>query len=80
MTTIELKSNFHHLIDTINDEGILSKFYDLLSKVKESKDGLLWSRLSKEEQIELMQIEIDSHQNSNLISNAEMTNKHKKWL
>ena len=80
MTTIELKSNFHHLIDTINDAGILSKFYDLLSNVKDSKDGLLWNRLSMEEQNELMQIEKDSHQLSNLISNAEMINKHKKWL
>ncbi|MFZ4724817.1 MAG: hypothetical protein ACOYMD_05175 [Paludibacter sp.] len=80
MTTIELKSNFHNLIDTINDVGILSKFYDLLSNVKESKDGLLWNRLSIEEQNELMQIEKDSQQLSNLISGADMINKHKKWL
>jgi len=80
MTTIELKSNFHNLIDTINDVGILSKFYDLLSNVKESKDGLLWNRLSNEEQNELMQIEKDSQQLSNLISGADMINKHKKWL
>jgi len=80
MTTFELKSNFHNLIDDINDEGILSKFYDLLSKAKENKDGMLWNRLSKSECEELLMIEKESHDSINLVSNSEMQLKHKKWL
>jgi len=80
MTTFELKSNFHNLIDDINDDGILSKFYDLLSKAKENKEGMLWNRLSKSEREELLMIEKESHESTNLISNSEMQLKHKKWL
>jgi len=49
MTKIELKSNFHNLIDTINDENILTKFYELLSRAKDNKEGELWKRLSQRE-------------------------------
>ena len=79
MTTLELKSNFHSLIDTINDETILSRFYEIISTLKNSKEGTLWNRLSKEEKEELLQIEKNIH-SSNLISNSEMQNKHSKWL
>ena len=41
MTKIELKSNFHKLIDNINNDNFLFKFYEILEKVKESKDGLI---------------------------------------
>jgi uncharacterized protein with von Willebrand factor type A (vWA) domain len=80
MTTIELKSNFHNLIDNINDENILSKFYDLLSRAKETKEGLLWNRLSQKEKDELMLIEKESLNSENLISKIDMQQKHKKWL
>ena len=80
MTTIELKSKFHNLIDNINDEGILLKFYDLLSRAKDSREGLLWDRLSQEERDELIFIEKESSNTANLISNTEMQQKHKKWL
>ena len=78
MTTIELKSNFHNLIDNINDENILSKFYDLLSRAKEIKEGLLWDRLSQKEKDELIMIEKESLNSENLISNINMQQKHKK--
>jgi hypothetical protein len=80
MTTIELKSKFHKLIDNINNDNVLSKFYDILSRVKESVEGSLWDRLSPEEQDELILIEKDSHNPENLISHSEMIKKHKKWL
>lgn len=80
MTTLELKSNFHHLIDNINDENILSKFYDLLSRAKDTKEGLLWNKLSQKEQEELTLIEKESSDPANLISNSDMQQKHTKWL
>lgn len=80
MTTMELKSNFHNLIDDINDEGVLSKFYELLSRAKDKKEGLLWDRLSQKEKDELIVIEKESSDTANLISNIDMQQKHKKWL
>jgi len=79
MTTLELKSNFHSLIDTINDDTILTRFYNIISTLKNSKEGMLWNRLSKEEQEELIQIEMNIH-SSNVITNSEMQKKHSKWL
>ena len=79
MTTLELKSNVHSLIDTINDENILYRCYEIILALKNSKEGTLWNRLSNEEKEELLQIEKNIH-SSNLISNSEMQNKHSKWL
>ncbi len=80
MTTIELKSNLHKLIDTMTNEHLLSQFYDLLLKAKDSADGSLWNRLSIEEQEELINIEKESHNLQNIIPHSEMVKKHKKWL
>lgn len=80
MTTLELRSNIHRLIDTIQDESVLSGFYAILIKTKERKNGVLWQNLTKEEQDELLQIERESREESNLVSNSEMIKKHKKWL
>jgi hypothetical protein len=65
-----LKTNFHKLIDSIDNDSLLSKFYSLLSQVKETKEGLLWSRLSKEEQEELIEEERVSHSPENLIAHS----------
>lgn len=56
MTTSEL-INFHNLIDDIEDESILYKFYDIISQAKDTKEGMLWNRLTKEEREELILIE-----------------------
>jgi hypothetical protein len=68
------------LIDNINNDNVLSKSYDILSRVKESSEGSLWDRLTPDEQEELILIENESHNPENLIPHSEMVNKHKKWL
>ena len=80
METAQLKSNFHQLIDSIDNERILSKFFGLMSKMKDSKDGKLWSRLSKEEQEELLLSDIESEDPDNLIEHSVVQKKHSKWL
>jgi translation initiation factor 2 beta subunit (eIF-2beta)/eIF-5 len=80
MNTLELRTNFHNLIDSINNDRILSKFYTIMVRTKESNDGILWARLSKEEQDELIQADIDSYDPMNLIPQNEIMEKHKKWL
>ena len=54
METSQLKNNFHQLIESIDNDRILDKFFGLMSRTKDSVDGQLWSRLSKEEQEELL--------------------------
>ena len=80
MTTIELKNNFHQLIDSIENENLLLKFYELMRNRSISKEGNLWSRLSIEEQEELLKSFNESDKEENLIKHNEMMIKHKKWL
>ena len=80
MKATQLKINFHQLIDSIDNERILSKFYGLMSKSRESINGQLWSRLSSEEQDELLLSDIESDDPNNLISQSEIQKKHSKWL
>jgi len=80
MSTIELKTNFHKLIDAFSNDSVLYKFYELLLKANDTKNNQLWSRLTKEEQEELLQIEKDSYNDENLIKHSQVSKKHKKWL
>ncbi|HPE74824.1 MAG TPA: hypothetical protein PLC80_01975 [Draconibacterium sp.] len=80
MNTIELKNNFHHLIDSINNDKILSKFYAVMARMSESTDEKLWGRLTSAEQEELIRADIESNDPANLISHSEIQEKHKKWL
>ena len=80
MNTIELKDNFHKLIDNINNENILSKFYSIMSNANRETDGKLWSRLTHEDQEELIRADIESENSFNLISHEEIQEKHAKWL
>jgi hypothetical protein len=80
MTTLELKHNFHQLIDSIENENILEKFYELMLRKKSSKDGLLWSRLSKEEIDGLLASNEEVENPVNQISHDDMRKKYSKWL
>ena len=80
METEQIKSNFHRLIDKIDNERILTKFYDLMLKSNQSSNGSLWSRLTEEEQEELLLSDFESKDEDNLIPHAEIQKKHKKWL
>jgi hypothetical protein len=80
MNTFELKTNLHRLIDKINNDNLLYRFYNLLDKTIDSKEGQLWSKLSSEEQEELVMIEKATHDPANLIPHSEIKKKHSKWL
>jgi len=80
MTTLELKNNFHQLIDKVEDDNILTRFYTMLEQVLENKEGKLWSRLSAAEQQEILQIDNETDNEENLIPLAKIQEKHKRWL
>ena len=80
MTTLELKNNFHHLIDSIENENLLKEFYELMLRKKASKDGRLWTMLTKDEIEELLLANEESENPDNLISHEEMKKQYSKWL
>ena len=80
MNTIELKNNFHSLIESIDDENLLKNFYDLIKSKSISKPGQLWDRLNKNEQEELLTAFDESETQDNLIDFDTMKKKHQKWL
>ena len=80
MNTLELKQNFHLLIDSIDNKKLLLNFYDLIKKRASAKEGQLWDKLSKQEQEELLLSLEESKNPENLIDHEEMKKKHTKWL
>lgn len=80
MNALEIKTNFHHLIDQINNEQLLIKLYHIMEQASSTTDGQLWSRLTVEEQTELLRIEKEVRSDLDLIPNEQMQTKHKKWL
>jgi hypothetical protein len=80
MSNIEIKNSFHKLIDNIDNELILSKFYNIMEKASESEEGQLWERLSDEEKKELLLIDSEIDNEDNLIPHSKIQEKHKKWL
>ena len=80
MTTLELKNNFHHLIDSIENDNLLQEFYELMLRRRSSKDGRLWAMLSKDEIEELLLANEESENPDNLISHEDMKKKYSKWL
>ena len=80
MTTVELKNNFHHLIDSIENENLLQKFYELMLRKRLTRDGMLWKKLSKDEIEELLSANEECEESENLIPHDEMKKKHAEWL
>lgn len=80
MNTIELKKNFHNLIDSIDNEELLLSFYDLIKSKTNTQPGQLWGRLNKDEQEELLNAFEESENPDNLLDFDTMKKKHEKWL
>jgi hypothetical protein len=80
MKQSDIKSNFHQLIDEIDNERLLMKFYDLLIKSRVQKEGELWDQLSEEQKNEVLIAESESHYQKNLIDHQTQKAKHQKWL
>lgn len=80
MNSSEIRSNFHNLIDSIDNYRLLEQFYELMYKKINLRDGELWNKLSKEDQNELIAAEKSSRKPKNVVAFTELKNKHAKWL
>ena len=80
MKQSDLRTSFHKLIDEIENERLLMKFYDLLLKSNDQKEGDLWNQLSEEQKNEVLLAESESRYQKNLIDHETQKAKHGKWL
>jgi hypothetical protein len=77
---MKTKDAFHKLIDTIEDEKMLSSYYSLIQLLKENQTGTLWGNLTDEQKNELLQAYDESFELKNLINHEEVKLQHEKWL
>jgi hypothetical protein len=77
---MNIKDNFHYLIDSINDEELLKACYQLIEKIREEQNGHLWNSLSEDQQKELLVAYEESFDERNLLSHEEVKRQHEKWL
>jgi hypothetical protein len=80
MDTIALRKNFHLLIDNIDNEALLTGFYDLMKSRAAATEGQLWNRLTTQEKEELLMTLEESNNPDYLIGQDDMKMKHKRWL
>lgn len=80
MKSSNIKSDFHSLIDEMENEHLLMKFYDLMIKSRIQKEGELWEQLSDDQKAQLLLSEELSRDPKNLIDHDIQRNKHQKWL
>lgn len=76
---MSIKEDFHHLIDTIEDEQVLNGYYQLI-KSNTGEYGQLWNNLTEEQKAELLVAYDESFDPQNLISHEEVKKQHEKWL
>lgn len=76
MALENIKIDFHQLIDKIEDEELLSTFYQLLFQKSKSKDGHLWENLTNEEKSELLLADEESKDSNSCIRDEEVRQKH----
>jgi len=72
MSTAEIKTNLHKIVDRIEDERLLRVIYDFLDVREKSTEGQLWKTLTTEQQHEVLQAFEDSENDSNLIEDKDV--------
>jgi len=80
MSLANLKTDFHQLIYKIENEELLSSFYQLLVQRSQSKNGQLWESLTDKEKNELLLADEESKDSNNWISDEEVRLKQQQWL
>lgn len=80
MKASEIRNNFHSLIDRIDSDLLLMKFYDLMIKSTTTEEGQLYQQLTEEQKNVLMLAEEESNDPANLIGYNQQEKKHQKWL
>ena len=77
MSTIELKSNLHKIVDKIDNEQLLQTIYDFLKLSENSQEGQIWKSLTEEQKKEVYLSYEESEDDKNLVSWKEVNKRVK---
>ena len=77
---MKIKDDFHQLIDSIEDEQLLQRYYQLIQKINDDQSGHLWNSLNEDEKEELMMAYRESFDKNNLLTHEQVKLQHEKWL
>jgi hypothetical protein len=73
---MKIKDDFHHLIDSIEDEELLKAYYLLIQKINDDQNGHLWNGLNEDEKKELLIAYEESFDSNNLLSREQVKQRH----
>ncbi len=68
MSTMELKSDLHKILDKIDNEQLLRTIYDFLKQRENEQEGHIWKTLTEEQRSEVYLSYKESHEDKNLIA------------
>jgi hypothetical protein len=77
---MKIKEEFHHLIDSIEDEETLKAYYQLVQNLNDNQNGELWNKLTDEQKQDLLLSYEESFDPANMVSHEQVKESHKKWL
>jgi cell fate regulator YaaT (PSP1 superfamily) len=72
VSTIELKSNIHKIVDKIQNEQFLQNLYDFLVVKENSVEGKLWRSLTEAQKQEVLASYEESENESNLLEKDKL--------
>ena len=75
MSTADLKSSIHKIIDGIQSEQLLQAIYDFLKVRESNKPGQLWDSLTEEQKQEVLLAYEESEDDNNLIERDKFFEK-----
>ncbi len=76
MSTIELKSELHKILDTIQNEQLLHTIYDFLKQSEHAEVGEFWNTLTDEQKKEIYLSYDESQDESSLTSWGDILKKY----
>jgi hypothetical protein len=72
MNTLELKSNIHKIVETIQNEQLLQTIYDFLNTNKNNESAKLWETLTDVQKNEVLLAYSESEDENNLIDGDDI--------
>ena len=77
MGTVELKSNIHKIVDSIQNEQLLQTLYDFLKVRQNSQTGKLYDSLTEEQKQEVLLAFEESEDENNLLDRDKVFKRNK---
>jgi len=80
MNAIEIKQNFHALIDDFADENLLKEFYEIISSYKNKKVIVgVFDDLTEQQKLRLYQ-SIEQAKRNETLDHAQVKSELEQWL